>query len=304
VTYWGDSGDVYGAFFGEVRARESEVTARMNALTSGPLIARVRAVFSVGGQQVTKTVTLRADDPLIEVELDISALPETTAIVQTPTILDTDTRTDDLGFGAFKHKIDTRPIAPGDRTYRRSIFYPIMYWSDASKENAGLTLITHGLQGVSGGALRGVMLVREVTQDKEGVTDSGVHHLRYAYFPHTGNAMDAEPWKYAYEFNQPLIVAWKTGQGVNVQVPFAQSVESRELENSPALPVMYSLLSAQNAVIADLYRQGNQIEAVVLNYNTTTLASLQVREHSITLPESTFTLMPLLPSSLNLPSPK
>src|SRR6266496_394719 len=145
------------------------------------------------------------------------------------------------------------------------------------------------------------MLVREVTQDKEGVTDSGVHHLRYAYFPHTGNAMDAEPWKYAYEFNQPLIVAWKTGQGVNVQVPFAQSVESRELENSPALPVMYSLLSAQNAVIADLYRQGNQIEAVVLNYNTTTLASLQVREHSITLPESTFTLMPLLPSSLNLP---
>ena len=124
-------------------------------------------------QQVVKTVTLQADNPLIKVELDIRALPETTAIVQTPTILDTDMRTDDLGFGAFTHRIDTRPIAPGDRTYRRSIFYPIMYWSDVSSDDIGLTLITHGLQGVSGGATRGVMLVREVTQDKEGVTDSG-----------------------------------------------------------------------------------------------------------------------------------
>jgi hypothetical protein len=39
-------------------------------------------VFVIDGQPVTKTVTLRADDPLIEVALNIKALPETTALVQ------------------------------------------------------------------------------------------------------------------------------------------------------------------------------------------------------------------------------
>jgi len=32
-------------------------------------------VVSLGGQPITKTVTLRADNPLIEVALDIAALP-------------------------------------------------------------------------------------------------------------------------------------------------------------------------------------------------------------------------------------
>jgi hypothetical protein len=307
VTYYDDTGDVYGAFFGDIRARESQVTAQLTVLASGPLVARVQAVFMVGDQQIVKTVTLRADDPLIEVELDISALPETTAIAQTPTILDTDTRTDDLGFGAFTHKIDARPIASGDRTYRRSIFYPIIYWSDASTENAGLTLITHGLQGVSGGAIRGVMLVREVTQDKEGVTDSGVHHLRYAYLPHAGSAADVQPWLAAYKFNQPLIAIWKTGQGIHVQLPFDEGTNIRELENletNPSLPLMFSMVSAQNAVITDLYPQGDQIEAVVLNYNPTKAGTINIGAQQIAVPPSVFTLLSFSRSSLKLPLQK
>ena len=138
VTYWNDDGDVYGAFFGQERAHESKVSAQINILASGPLIARAQAVFILGGQQVVKTVTMRADNPLIEIDLEISTLAETTAIAETPTILESSTRTDDLGFGAFEHTIDTKPIVPGDRTYRRSIFYPIMYWSDVSAENLGL----------------------------------------------------------------------------------------------------------------------------------------------------------------------
>jgi Glycosyl hydrolases family 38 N-terminal domain/Glycosyl hydrolases family 38 C-terminal domain len=303
VTYWDDTGDVYGAFFGDVRARESEVSANMTVLASGPLIARVQAVFMLGGQQVVKTVSMRAGDPLIEVELDISALPETTATVQTPTILDTNTRTDDLGFGAFTHAIDTRPIATGDRTYRRSIFYPIMYWSDVSSNNVGLTMITHGLQGVSGGATRGVMLVREVTQDKEGLTDPGVHHLRYAYLPHIGTAEDAQPWLAAYEFNQPLIATWTTGQGINVQLPFDEDAKSRELEyleTSPALPITFTLLPAHGAVITDAYREGNQVEVIVLDYDPTEAAIIQLQNQQIAVPQSAFTLMPLSPSSWGL----
>jgi len=307
VTYWNDTGDVYGAFFGDVRARESEVSADMKVMGEGPLVARVQAVFMLGNQQVVKTVTMRAANPLVEVELDISALAETTAIVQTPTILDTDMRTDDLGFGAFTHTIDTRPIASGDRTYRRSIFYPIIYWSDTSSNNVGLTLITHGLQGVSGGGTRGFMLVREVTQDKEGVTDSGIHHLRYAYFPHSGNAMDGQSWMYAYEFNQPLIATWKTGQTIKVQLPFDEEMNTRELENvenSSTLPSTFSMLSAPSVVIADLYHQGDQLMAVVLNYDPLKAAIIQSNSQQITIPQSVFTLIPLSPSSLEIPPPK
>jgi alpha-mannosidase len=303
VTYWDDTGDVYGAFFGNVRAQESNVTAQMTVVASGPLIARAQAVFMLEGQQVVKTVTLRGDDPLIEVELDISALPDSVAIAHTSTILDTDLRTDDLGFGAFNHKIDTRPIAPGDRTYRREIFYPIMYWSDVSKDNVGLTFITHGLQGISGGATRGVMLLRQVSGDYESVSDPGVHRLRYAFLAHTGTAENAKPWLAAYEFNQPLIVAWKTGEGLNVQLPFDDEVKSRELKNleggSP-LPLTFSLLSARDAIVADLYREGDQVMSVMLDYDPTNGGTIDVGEEEIALPQNVFALMPL---SLIIPSP-
>ena len=304
VTYWTDTGDVYGAFFGDVIVRESEVTAELTVLASGPLIARAQATFTLGGQQAIKTVTVRADDPLIEVELELSALPDSTAIVHTPTILDVDTRTDDLGFGAFTHPIDPRPIAPGDRTYRREIFYPIMYWSDVSNEQLGLTLITHGLQGVSGGASRGVMLVRQAAGDYESVTDPGVHHLRYAYLPHAGTAENAKPWLAAYEFNQPLIVAWKTAERINIQLPFDEEIKKRELENSSPLPAAFSLLSAQDAIVADLYRENDQVIVVVLDYDPPNGGMIRVRGEAIALPHSVFTLMPLSPSALGVPLQK
>lgn len=304
VTYWADSGDVYGASFGQVRARESQVPAHLTILAAGPLLGRVQASFILGGQPVVKTVTLRADDPLVEVQLDISALPETTAIAETPTILNTALRTDDLGFGAFDHVIDPRPIVPGDVTYHRSIFYPIIYWSDVSTTDFGLTLITHGLQGVGGGATRSLMLIRQVTKDPEGVTDPGIHHLSYAYLPHTGTAAEAQPWFEAYEFNQPLIVTWKSEGQTNVQLPFDETVPPRQFENGPAtpgLPVSFSLLSAQNAIVADLYPQGQAIEALVLNYNPTSSANLQVNGQKVALPQKPFTLLPI--SLPTLPHP-
>jgi hypothetical protein len=65
---------------------------------------------------------------------------------------------------------------------------------------------------------------------------------------------------------------------------------------------MFSLLSAQDAVIADLYRQGDQLEAVILNYGPTGSASVQIGNQRIALPQSVFTLMPL--PSLEIPSQK
>jgi hypothetical protein len=237
----------------------------------------------------------------------MSALPETTAIAETSTNINTDTRTDDLGFGAFEHKIDANPITPGDRTYRRSIFYPVMYWSDTSSNDVGLTLITHGLQGVSGGATRGVMLVRQVTKDPEGLTDPGVHHLTYGYLPHTGTAESAQPWLTAYEFNQPLIAAWKSGGNINIQIPFDNGVSPRQLNNDAAsftLPNTFSLLSTQNAIVSDLYRQDNQLKAIILNYSPMQPATLQISGEQINLPQSVFSVTPISLQSLSLPPTK
>lgn len=300
VTYFADTGDVYGAFFGQEIARESKVPAQLTVLASGPLLARVQATFALGGQQVIKTVTMHAEDSLIDVALDISALPNSTALVETPTNLDTTTRTDDLGFGSISHTIDPQPIVPGDITYRRSIFYPITYWSDVSTNGSGLTVITHGLQGVAGGNIRSFMLVRQVTSRDEGVTDPGVHHLNYAYLPHTGNATDAQPWLAAYSYNQPLIAVWHSAGHITVQLPFdgLTSVGPIQTGVLAPLPISFSLLSAQNAIVSDIYRRGDQVEALVLNYEPSSPASLSISGQAITLSESVMSSVPItLPDS-------
>ncbi len=220
VVYLDDGGDIYGARFEAERARESAATAQLTVLANGPLLARAQAVFTLGDQPITKTVTVRAGDPTIEVALTIKALPETTAIVQTPTIISTTTRTDDLGFTAFEHPIDNRPIISGDITYRREVFYPIMYWSDVSANDVGLSLITHGLQGLGGTQTLNLMLVRDVTRDEEGVTDREYHTLHYAYVPHSGKVPVSEISRQADEFNQPLIPVWRTTSDTLVQLPF------------------------------------------------------------------------------------
>ena len=293
VTYWNDTGDIYGAFFGEVRARESDVPAQITVLADGPLIARVQTAFTLDGQPLTKTVTLRADSPLVEVALEMKALPETTAVVHTPTTIESRTRTDDLGFAAFTHEIDSRPIVSGDITYRRKIFYPITYWSDIAAADSGLALITHGLQGVAGTNTLGVLLVRQVSDEgREGLTDPDYHTLRYAYLPHAGPMADL-PYL-AYAFNQPLIPAWRAGAQVCVQLPFlAQAVTCIPQSPISNLPSSFSLLSAQSGIVADLYRQDNQVQAVVLDYDPATPVTLMADNGQIVLTESALTLAPL-----------
>jgi hypothetical protein len=269
ITYINDGGDVYGAFFGAERARSSTASAQITLLATGPLLARAQAVVLLGGQPVTKRVTLRANSPLIEVVLDIAGLPEATAIVQTPTTRHASARTDDLGFAAFTHPIDNSPIVSGTITYRREVFYPIMAWGDVSADDAGLTLITHGLQGLGGTNTLNLMLVRDVSDGgrptSEGVKDRAYHTLRYAYMPHTGNAAVAANGRTAHTFNQPLIAVWRAGAQLQVQLPFLATPGRFPIAAvAHSLPHTFSLISADNGIIADLYRRDNQVEAVVL----------------------------------------
>ncbi len=295
VRYWVDTGDVYGARFGEVVARARDAAAHVTVLAEGPLLARAQAAFSLGGQPVTKTVTLRANSPLVEVALEIKALPETSALVHMPTSLQSTARTDDLGFGAFTHEFDARPIASGDITSRRKLFYPTVYWTDVSDAYAGLTLITHGLQGVGGVNDLSMLLVRWVTdKDGEGLTDPDYHTLRYAYLPHVGLLSNLP--ELAYAFNQPLIPAWRSGDRICVQLPFVvQSTTCHPTSNlqplTSNLPTSFSLLSASSGLVADLYRRGDHVEAIVLDYDPATPATLTIGDKQTVLDGAALTLV-------------
>jgi hypothetical protein len=293
LVYIEDSGDVYGAFFGQERAHQNQVSAQLDVLATGPLLGRVQAAFSLGGQPITKTVTLRADSPLIEVTLQMMALPETTALIQIPTILQTDIRTDDLGFAALEHQIDTRPIQPGDVTYRRKIFYPITYWSDVSDKDYGLSLITHGLLGVGGTGKLYLLLARSVSDldnpAPEGVTDTERHTLRYAYYPHRGGAATAQPWLEAYAFNQPLIPVWWDGDQWQVQLPFQDEVWAIPFNGvNEALPTTLSLAEAESGVLVDLYHDGEQVNTLLVDYDPASPATIEAQGRSLQLPVGWF----------------
>ena len=64
------------------------------------------------------------------------------------------------------------------------------------------------------------------------------------------------------------------------------------------------MFSTQSAVIADLYRQGEQIIAVVLDYDPMTTGIIQVDGQAIYLPQNVFTLIQLSPSFLGVPPQK
>ncbi len=306
VIYQTDNGDVYGAFFGAVRDQESAHSARIDLVERGPLLGRVRLRLVVAGQPMTKTVTLRAGSPLVEVSLSLSVTPQTSVLLRVPTTLQTEKRTDDTGFGAFSHVVDDSPITAGTVTYQREVFYPIETWSDVSSHGAGLSLITHGLQGVGGTRTLNLLLLRAVTDAgspaREGISDPGVHTFSYAYLPHRGDVQAAQTWRWAVTFNQPLLAAGQSQTGTWVQLPFLdQGIGhvAADVLRGPLWPAKASLLSAEQADVADLYREGRSIVAVVLRPETQSPAYWQSHGGKRPLPATAVSLLPLTPHSLD-----
>ena len=78
-------------------------------------------------------------------------------------------------FGVVPRPLWEKAAPPDERTitYRREVFYPIMSWGDVSADGAGLTLLTHGLQGLGGTRTLNLMLVREVSDGCKGLPGLG-----------------------------------------------------------------------------------------------------------------------------------
>lgn len=97
-----------------------------------------------------------------------------------------------------------------------------------------------------------------------------------------------------YAFNQPLIPVWRSGDKLDVQLPFEERVRQMDLDPSAhPFPDSFSLISAQNAIISDLYRRGGQVEALVVNYDPTAAAALQIGEKQIPLAASPISILPV-----------
>jgi len=76
-------------------------------------------------------------------------------------------------------------------------------------------------------------------------------------------------------FNQPLIPVWKTGAQRQVQLPFIGSLSHFPIAAAAhSLPPAFSLINAENGIVADLYRRDDRIEAVVLAGDPNTPATL------------------------------
>ena len=286
-----DTGDVYGATLGAERARQSTGPARVTVLAAGPLLARVEVALSLGGTPVVKTITIKADSPLVEITVRLAALPATATLVGLPTSRATASRTDDVGFAPYMHEVDNRPIVPGTVTYRRVVFYPMTAWTDVSADGAGLTLITHGLQGVAGTDTLSLLLVRQAAgrggPEAEGVTDTEEHTFRYALLPHAGGVAEAQPWLAAYAFNQPLIPVWRTGDTMQIQLPFATDPTPRQLPHTPGgptFPARSGLLAATSGLIADLACRGADLIALTIDYDPASPPVLTAGNAAITLP--------------------
>ncbi len=293
LRYWSDTGDIYGAHFGDMLWQASDVPAQIQVLAEGPLLARAQATFTLGGIPLTKTITLRADSPLVEVMLDIRAQPETSALAHTPTTLTADQRTDDTGFMPFTHPIDPLPVTTGDLTYRRRIFYPVVYGSDITHDDTGLALMTHGLQGVAGTDALNLMLVRSVTHDEpgEGVTDLEYHTLHYAYAPHTGPLTHMPAL--ADAFNQPLIPVWRTASTIRVPLPFTTPRQFEWLPGGQAFPNSLSLLAAEHGRVIDVYEQAGQTLAVVLGDDPAQPVTIDWQGRPMTVTVNGLAIVPL-----------
>jgi hypothetical protein len=178
-----------------------------------------------------------------------------------------------------------------------------MTWADVSADGAGLTLITHGLQGLGGTQTLNLMLVRDVSDggrpSSEGVQDRVYHTLRYAYLPHAGTT--ATPWRSAYGFNQPLIPVWKSGQAIAVQLPFLPGPPIRPPSAGRVgrtFPPSFSLISADNGIIADLYWRDDQIEAIMFAADPNTPTTLKSVGAPRSISPAPFTVIPVV-----VPSP-
>ena len=79
---------------------------------------------------------------------------------------------------------------------------------------------------------------------------------------------------------------------MRVRLPFAPATTLRKAGDRPTrgFPTSLSLIAADSAIIADLYRRDDRVEAVILDYDLATPAAIESGERRIVLPPAALTM--------------
>lgn len=135
------------------------------------------------------------------------------------------------------------------------------------------------------------MLVRDVTERDEGVTDREYHTFRYAYLPHVGQIGNLP--NSTFEFNEPLIPVWRTNNQIAMQLPFENRVRQVPISaNAKKFPDSVSVLSSESGIVADLFSRHDTMNALVLDYDSASPATVHAAKNT-TLEKNSPYLIPL-----------
>ncbi|MGB9759511.1 MAG: glycoside hydrolase family 38 C-terminal domain-containing protein [Thermoproteota archaeon] len=224
--------------------------SKFNILQNGSLIASVELEVEENNLKFNETYTIYSGLPFVDVSLYIRALPDTTLTTKLYPAFLASKFLNHVSFGVVERPIDTN-------------FWPVNYWATLENGKLGVAIINFGEQGIrakdfNGNQVLEFMLVRDGsrTNAPEGgfsFSDLEFHNLTYRIFPYLGNWKVAELWKYAYDYNFPLIAKFET-YGYN------------------KLPKSFSLFSSNSSELVDIIPLSSNLDRILVvtsNYNST-----------------------------------
>lgn len=160
---------------------------------AGPVRATIRCRFRSEDSLLGMDVTLSANSDLVEFAVDADWHDRDKAlVVKFPVRLDAPRATYERAYA-----VEELP-ANGSRE-------PLQHWFDLSSSDFGASLLVAGIgEGYAEASGLRMTLLRG-TRDMNARMDEGLHHLRYALYPHTGSWRLALTPRHAEEFNAALV---------------------------------------------------------------------------------------------------
>jgi alpha-mannosidase len=103
-------------------------------------------------------------------------------------------------------------------------------WVDISDEQYGVSLLNDSRYGhdITKNTIR-LSVLRSPDHPVEATDEQGIHHIKYALYPHQGDCREAQTMRRGYEFNYPLIAIETTNH--NGDLPRIHSFFSVEHDN-------------------------------------------------------------------------
>ncbi|HEY3267018.1 MAG TPA: glycoside hydrolase family 38 C-terminal domain-containing protein [Armatimonadota bacterium] len=168
-----------------------------SVIETGPVRARVRAVYKNGASTYTQDLAFYRNIPRVDANVTADFQDYNVLIKSIiPTSLTTPTATFDAPYYAITRATDGH------------VDVPMQKWMDESATNGsyGVSVLNDCKYGAdANGSTMRISLLRG-THDPDTIGDQGVHHMSYSVYPHSGTWKTADTMRRGYQYNIPLRV--------------------------------------------------------------------------------------------------